>query len=223
MPSAPPPLFALAPGLHLVLASASPRRQQFLARWGLPFLLCPAPTEPRPARRESPQDYTCRAARAKALWACDNLASCGLTPPSPGCAVILAADTVVAVDNDILGKPVDAAHALCMLERLAGRGHEVVSAVCLLLPDGAGGQRQKTFFQTSRVFFHAWPRSVLQAYVDTGEPEGKAGAYAIQGQGAVLVERVEGCWSTVVGLPLTLLAQVLLEEGVMRPATQNIT
>lgn len=249
------PLFRLTPGLELALASASPRRRQFLTEWGLPFRLVRADArEPAPMRGEPPAAYTRRAAAAKAMAA---LRTAGHAPALAGTEtalprqVILAADTIVAVDGDILGKPDDAAHALRMLERLNGRSHEVISAVCLLLPGGphtavlpeakpekapavcpnspdftdivdeerCGRFLRITFSDASRVFFHRWPRSVLQAYVNTGEPHDKAGAYAIQGQGAMLVDRVEGSWSTVVGLPVTPLAQVLLEQGVITPVS----
>lgn len=235
------PLFRMASGLELLLASASPRRRQFLNEWGIPFRLALTNAdEPRPEQGESPEAYTRRAATAKALASGHSF--CQQGPASQHLQpVILAADTVVAVDGDILGKPENPAHALRMLERLNGRGHEVISAVCLLLPaDAAFGAahatgpagsntdmnmdecsvdsfRMLSFSDTSRVFLHRWPQTVLQAYLDTGEPHDKAGAYAIQGQGAVLVERVDGSWSTVVGLPVTQLAQVMLERGLILP------
>ena len=256
------PLFRLAPGFELLLASGSPRRRQFLNEWGLPFRLAlPDAEEPRPLQGESPEAYTRRAATAKALavgqtlrWQAAHKAADG-APAGPQ-PVILAADTVVAIGGDILGKPDNPAHALSMLARLNGASHEVISAVCLLLPAqpqfapegetpddvpasispyaaaSASGDSNAafnlqeslvdsfcmlTFSDVSRVFFHHWPMSVLQAYVDTGEPNDKAGAYAIQGQGAVLVERVEGSWSTVVGLPVTALAQVMMDRGLMLP------
>ncbi|MBQ3060633.1 MAG: septum formation protein Maf [Desulfovibrio sp.] len=205
------PLFRLAPGLRLLLASASPRRRQFLEEWGLPFTLVrPGGIEPSPASGETPAAYACRAARAKA-----HAAAASLTAQERTGSLILSADTVVTLTDDILGKPHDAAHALTMLERLAGRDHNVISAVCLLLPDG----QEELFSDVSRVFFHPWPRSVLQAYTASGEPDDKAGAYAIQGQGAFLVERIEGSWSTVVGLPVTPLARILLERGCMLPVS----
>lgn len=211
------PLFRLAPDLDLILASASPRRRQFLAEWGLPFATArPRGVEPRPEAGENPASYTRRAAQAKA-----RAVESGLSPTARARSLILAADTVVAVDDDILGKPRDTPHALDMLTRLAGRGHEVISAVCLLLPQGWPGLPGELFSDVSRVFFHAWPESVLAAYARTHEPDDKAGAYAIQGQGAFLVERVEGSWSTVVGLPVTPLVQILLERGLMSPADAN--
>lgn len=240
-------LFALAPGIRLVLASGSPRRRQFLEEWGLPFVPArPDKAEPRPQAGENPRQYAARAAEAKALAvACQD---------AHADALVLAADTVVALEQSILGKPRDQAQALRMLERLSGRSHEVISAVCLVLPQGrtpapttdagrpeaeaaspgrvhlpcaadlalgmrteSNGRCRLSFSDTSRVFFHAWPKAVLQAYVRTREPYDKAGAYAIQGQGAFLTERVEGSWSTVVGLPVTALAQVLLAQGLMLP------
>ena len=236
------PLFALAHGLTLVLASASPRRRQFLEEWGIPFqLACPADAEPRPEPGEDPTRYTCRAATAKAHAAARALADGpAFAPPARPTetvsrCIILAADTVVAVDGHILGKPHDERHAMEMLTRLSGRGHEVISAVCLLLPLDAssphaasvppdappfpGHGSQTVFSDVSRVFFHPWSEAVLRAYARTGEPDDKAGAYAIQGQGAFLVERVEGSWSTVVGLPVTPLARTLLRAGFMLPAT----
>ncbi|WP_374288448.1 Maf family protein [Desulfovibrio desulfuricans] len=255
------PLFRLAPGFELLLASGSPRRRQFLNEWGLPFRLAlPDAEEPRPLHGESPEAYTRRAATAKALavgqtlrWQATHKAADGAPSASPQ-PVILAADTVVAIGGDILGKPDNPAHALSMLARLNGASHEVISAVCLLLPaqpaftpaaealadvpatispntvasasnnsNTAFNLQESlvdsfcmlTFSDVSRVFFHHWPMQVLQAYVDTGEPNDKAGAYAIQGQGAVLVERIEGSWSTVVGLPVTALAQVMMDRGLM--------
>ncbi len=208
------PLFRLAPGLELILASASPRRRQFLSEWGLPFATArPTGVEPRPEADEKPDAYTRRAAQAKAL-----AVERRLDPATRARALILAADTVVALEGDILGKPRDTGHALEMLTRLTGRGHEVISAVCLLPPPGWPGGPVELFSDVSRVFFHDWPRSVLAAYARTHEPDDKAGAYAIQGQGAFLVERVEGSWSTVVGLPVTPLVRILLERGLIFPA-----
>ena len=181
---------------------------------------------------ESPEAYTRRAATAKALAVGQQLPQAASAASKP---VILAADTVVAINGDILGKPENPAHALSMLDRLNGVGHEVISAVCLLLPlqcaapvatalpglhlqeAVSGPFRMLSFSDVSRVYFHHWPQTVLQAYVDTGEPDDKAGAYAIQGQGSVLVERMEGSWSTVVGLPVTPLAQVMISLGIMQP------
>ena len=228
------PLFALATGYRLVLASASPRRRQFLSEWGLPFELArPDGAEPLPEPGENPDAYTRRAATAKAHAVAAGLhgASANETARLHSRTLILAADTVVTVDGDILGKPNDSSHAMGMLQRLTGRGHEVISAVCLLLSpagntvvDEAGrpvAMEELVFSDASRVFFHPWPENVLRAYVDTGEPHDKAGAYAIQGQGAFLVDKIEGSWSTVVGLPVTQLARLLLDRGFMQPCASH--
>ena len=257
LPTSRQPLFTLTEGFRLVLASGSPRRRLFLSEWGLPFELArPDGAEPLPLPGEQPDAYTRRAAAAKAYAVAASLDRTGAraSASTQDKAIILSADTVVAVDGDILGKPQDAAHALAMLQRLTGRGHEVISAVCLLLPPSAGALEETSctasgnilgtapgnatftthsadntaacrgcsaeeliFSDVSRVYFHPWPESVLRAYVDTGEPHDKAGSYAIQGQGAFLVDRIEGSWSTVVGLPVTQLAHLLLHRGFMRP------
>ena len=203
-----PPLFALPGGWELVLASHSPRRRQFLEEWGLAYrIVTGRDEEPRPRAGEAPAAYARRAARAKALSAA------AADGQAAGPRVLLAADTIGALGEDILGKPADRAQALEMLRRLAGRTHEVISAVCLLGPQ----DEEIVFHDVSRVRFAPWPEAVLAAYAATGEPDDKAGAYAIQGQGAVLVEAVDGSWSTVVGLPVSRLAQEMLSRGWLTP------
>lgn len=203
-----PSLFALPGGWELVLASHSPRRRQFLEEWGLAYrIVTGRDEEPRPRAGEAPAAYARRAARAKALSAA------AADGQAAGPRVLLAADTIVALGEDILGKPADRAQALEMLRSLAGRTHEVISAVCLLGPQ----DEEIVFHDVSRVRFAPWPEAVLAAYAATGEPDDKAGAYAIQGQGAVLVEAVDGSWSTVVGLPVSRLAQEMLSRGWLTP------
>lgn len=198
-----PAVFSLS--CPLVLASASPRRQQFLREWGVPFRVdAPQGVEPRAEAGEAPAAYALRAAQAKAR----------ATAARHSGALTLAADTVVAVQNAILGKPRDAADALAMLRQLSGRTHQVITGVCLVLPDGT----EQSFTDSTDVTFAAWPEAALAAYVRTGEPMDKAGAYAIQGQGAFLVERIHGSWSTVVGLPVTETARRLLQAGLLRAA-----
>ena len=211
-----PSLFALPGGWELVLASHSPRRRQFLDEWGLVYrIVTGRDEEPRPRAGEASAAYARRAARAKALAAAaaDRLADRQAARPR----VLLAADTIVALDGDILGKPVDRAQALDMLRRLAGQTHEVISAVCLLGPQ----DEEIVFHDVSRVRFAPWPEAVLAAYAATGEPDDKAGAYAIQGQGAVLVEAVDGSWSTVVGLPVSRLAREMLSRGWLMPVASG--
>jgi septum formation protein len=143
-----------------------------------------------------------RAAQAKASAAAQ---------ARPG-AFVLGADTVVALEGEILGKPRDRQHALDMLLRLSGKSHEVISACCCWLPDGT----MRHTAGSARVHFFPWPQNALEAYAATDEVLDKAGAYAIQGQGAFLAERIEGSVSAVVGLPMTQLVAMFLELGVIR-------
>jgi septum formation protein len=188
----------------LALASASPRRQEFLRLLGLEFeSIRPAGIEPQPLTGENPADYAQRAATAKAL---------AVAQARPE-ACVLGADTVVALEGEILGKPRDRRHALDMLLKLSGKSHVVISACCCCLPDGttrhAAGE--------ARVHFFPWQRDVLAAYAATDEVLDKAGAYALQGRGAFLAQRVEGSVSAVVGLPMAQLVALLTELGVIRP------
>ena len=195
------PLFVLRPGIRLVLASASPRRRQFMDEWGLPYTVVrPAGVEPRPGHGESPAAYALRAATAKAR-------AVAASADAGADGLILAADTVVALDSDILGKPADDTDALDMLRRLSGRRHEVITGVCCLFPDGSSAG----FADTSAVRFHAWPDDVLRAYVRSGEPADKAGAYAIQGHAALWCAGIEGCYYNIMGLPVHRAAQLLRE------------
>ena len=200
--TAPPP-GAFYTALPFVLASASPRRQEALRLLGLEFeIVRPTGVEPQALADENPADYALRAAQAKAF------AAARARPD----AFVLGADTVVALAGEILGKPHDKRHALDMLQRLAGKSHVVFSACCCRLPDGTA--RYAT--GEARVHFFPWPRDVLAAYAATDEVLDKAGAYAIQGQGAFLAHEIEGSASAVVGLPMTQLVSLLSELGVIR-------
>jgi len=202
-PSAPSggPFRALA---SVVLASGSPRRREFLESLGLAFeVYGNGAAEPDPLPGEPPADYARRAAEAKAA---------SVAAARPGC-VVIAADTVVALHGETMGKPQDRADAVRMLARLAGHTHEVVSACCVALP---GGTRE-TFHAVTRVTMWNAPPAALAAYAATGEPDDKAGAYGIQGVGAFLVESIDGSWSNVVGLPVAELVQLLLRHGTIEP------
>ena len=178
----------------LTLASTSPRRRQLLEMLGIPVEVRPSNIPEVRARDEPPAAYTLRLARAKA-------------ESVPG-AFVLGADTTVALDEHVLEKPADAADAVRILDLLQGRTHEVVTAVALV----AGGVVRDRV-DTTLVTFRPASRSFLEAYVATGEPMDKAGAYGIQGYGAALVERVEGDFFTVMGLPLRLVIEMLGEAG----------
>ena len=193
----------------LVLASGSPRRRALLESVGLTFRILPATCdEPRPLPGEDPRAYAARCAEAKSRFVLTSM-----TDREAGTAV-LSADTIVILRDEtgasILGKPRDKAEALAMLSRLSGRTHEVVTSCCLAMDSHV-----ECFDDMTEVTFAPWPRSVLEAYVESGDPLDKAGAYGIQGKGAFLVSRVSGSWSTVVGLPLNLVLERLLAAGVL--------
>jgi len=193
----------------LVLGSSSPRRRELLGSLGLEFEVCPSnAAEPPPEPGEAPEAYARRMARMKTL----DVAS--LYPT----ATVLGADTIVVLpghpDAIVLGKPADADDALRMLSLLSGRAHQVITGCCLCLP---GQPEPVCFAVTTEVVMRASTRQELAAYIATGEPADKAGAYAIQGLGAFLVERVVGSYTNVVGLPVTEVSDILASYGIIFP------
>lgn len=189
-------------GPALVLASASPRRAELLDRVGLAYRVVPADVDESVLPGETADDYVVRVATDKAV-----------ATSAPG-AVVLAADTSVVLDGEVLGKPADRDHALELLERLSGRSHRVLSAVVVVDADGV----VHTSLASATVTMAPLGADELAWYVDTGEPLDKAGAYAVQGRGAALVERVEGDPTTVIGLPLRATLDLLRAAGVRWPA-----
>lgn len=191
----------------LYLASQSPRRRQLLEQIHVRYeLLLPDAAEDAEALEavlphEPPQAYVQRVTQAKAQAARQRWQNRRL-PPAP----ILCADTTVALDGCILGKPADAADAADMLQRLSGKRHEVLTALVLL--DPASGQHQQ-ICQVSEVWFDTLDAERIAAYIATGEPFGKAGSYGIQGAAATLVARINGSFSGIMGLPLFELGQML--------------
>jgi septum formation protein len=176
----------------LYLASQSPRRRELLGQLGATFSVLDVNIVEKRAIDEAPQDYVQRVARDKAK---EGLAS--LDTDKRATAVVLGADTEVVLDGDVFGKPDDAADAAAMLRRLSGRTHEVISAVWLVSTERETGE-----VCVSKVRFAILDDATIDAYVASGEPFGKAGAYAIQGRGATLIEHLEGSYSGVMGLPL---------------------
>lgn len=185
---------------RLVLASASPRRRRVLEQLGLDFEVRPAPerVEGEWDGAEPPEAFVRRTAEAKAT---------AVSGECPG-SVVIAADTIVVLDDRVLGKPVDPEAARGMLLRLAGRGHVVETGVAVVAPGGAAVGVEET-----EVGFRALDEDEIAAYVATGESLDKAGAYGIQGYGAALVEGVHGCYFNVMGLPVTRLLEVLRRAG----------
>ncbi len=187
----------------IYLASASPRRRELLRQLGVEFEAMPSNILEVRQTGESPADYVLRVARDKAQFVAKLAHECGL-PVFP----VLGADTEVVLDGEILGKPQDRAHGMALLRRLAGRTHEVLSAVCVV--DRGSGH---TALSTSRVTFSPLTEAEIAQYWETGEPADKAGAYAIQGKAAAFIERLEGSYSGVMGLPLHELAGILKKIG----------
>lgn len=183
----------------LILASASPRRVELLRQLGVDFEVRPADVPEQRQPGETPAAYGLRVAADKA-----RAVQGGLPTGTP----ILGADTEVLLDGELLGKPRDPAHAAELLERLSGRSHEVLSAVVLL--------RDATHWQAlsrTRVWFRRVTRAEVVDYIASGEPMGKAGAYAIQGLAAAWIERIDGSYSGVMGLPLFETAELLSRAG----------
>lgn len=187
---------------RLYLASQSPRRAELLRQLGLDFEIVVVPVDESVRADEAPVDYVRRVAREKAVAAAAKLRH-------PTNAVLLAADTSVVVDDEVLGKPADCKACLGMLARLAGRSHLVMSAIALWTPAGV-----EEALSLSEVWFRDIRPAEAAAYWETGEPADKAGGYAIQGRAALFVERLAGSYSGVVGLPLFETAQLLQKYGV---------
>lgn len=176
----------------LVLASASPRRRDLLARENVPFEVIPADIPERQHPGEAPAEFASRLAGEKALVVAKRI---GPNPPR----WVLGADTIVVIDGDILGKPTGVANAEQLLARLVGRTHTVITAFTLV---STGDFVLHSSWSESRVTMRAADADEIRAYVATGEPMDKAGAYAVQGLGGTLVENVAGSWDNVIGLPV---------------------
>lgn len=192
----------------IYLASASPRRREILASLGFQPVLLPAEIDETALPGEAVADYVARMARQKNAAARQLATQRGLALAQP----LLSADTVVALDNAILGKPRDAAHARELLESLSGREHQVWTAVCVSL----GGQTLEAA-QRSDVRFKELSVQEIAAYIASGEPLDKAGAYGIQGIGGVFVAHLTGSFSGVMGLPVFETVQLLHQLGAPVP------
>lgn len=179
----------VSPDPTLILASASPRRRELLATLQLPFSVMPAHIDEGHHAAERPESYVARLARTKAEQLADRFPS----------TWVLGADTVVVLDQHILGKPADAAAARAMLGRLSGREHTVMTGVAVV---HRGRSMTQGDVVSTRVRFRTLRAADIEAYLATGEPFDKAGAYAVQGVGGQFVVALEGCYNNVVGLPL---------------------
>ncbi len=191
----------------LVLASSSPRRRELLGALGVPFTVRPADVDESLRAGEDPADYVLRLALEKA--------AAGARDGE----LVLGADTTVVLDGEVLGKPLDAAEASSMLGRIAGREHVVFTGVAL--HEGSSGRRVSAV-DTTRVRMAPLSEAQIAWYVATGEPMDKAGAYGIQGKGALFVDAVFGNYGNVVGLPLPMVRRLMAEiglpiDGYLRP------
>ena len=192
--------------MELILASASPRRRELLGYFGLPFTVIPAPGPEVP-----PEE----ADAGRTAWFLAQQKARQVAQAHPE-ALVIGADTVVGVEGQVLGKPRDAADARRMLRLLSGREHQVYTGVSLVRYGVYPAVRSynDTRMETTRVFFREMTDAEIDAYVATGEPMDKAGAYGYQGRAGIYVERIEGDFFNVVGLPLCLLGEMLTEAGV---------
>jgi septum formation protein len=196
----------------LVLASASPRRQELLRNAGISFVAQPTNIPEVPQPGEAPRAFAERMAREKAQVVFRQRPQ----------EFVLGADTIVVVDAEILGKPRDSADAARMLRMLSGRKHQVTTGVCLIGRERT--EHQETGFEDVRseittVTVEALSDDDIRAYISTGEPMDKAGSYAIQGRASRWIPHIEGDYFNVVGLPVALIYKMLREHGVVRPET----
>jgi len=185
--------------VRVILASQSPRRRELLNLVGIAHEVQPADIDESYLAGERPREHAERLARGKTAV---------IARREPD-ALVIGSDTIVVVDGDVLGKPVDEPDAVRMLERLAGRSHVVVTAVAV-----AWRGETRSAVEEVGVTFHPMNRTEIDAYIATGEPMDKAGAYGIQGYGATIVSRVDGDYFAVMGLPLQRLTRVLASIGI---------
>jgi septum formation protein len=183
----------------LILASSSPRRQELLREAGISFEVHPARIPEEREAGERPLEYACRLAQEKAQAVAGDFMG----------RYVLGADTIVVVEDEVLEKPRTSSDAARMLRLLSGRGHQVITAVCLVTPQ----QRSHTRSAITLVYFCDVREEEIQRYIAGGEPMDKAGAYAIQGGAGPWVQRIEGDYSNVVGLPVTMVKEMLSESG----------
>ncbi len=190
----------------LILASASPRRKELLTQIGVEFEIIPAKGE-EILTSTKPEQAVLELSRQKAEEVAGTLSR------EAGNIVVLGADTVVALDGNILGKPKDKEDAARMLGILNGREHSVFTGVTMIAR-GLDSEQIISFYQETKVFMYPMTSRQIQAYTDTGEPMDKAGSYGIQGKGAVYIEKIAGDYNNVVGLPVAAIYQKLEKTGI---------
>ncbi|MEE1442277.1 MAG: Maf family protein [Blautia sp.] len=187
---------------NIILASASPRRRELLDMVGIPFSVCPSQGEEQ-IRGSSPKEVVEELSEQKARE---------VFLKTSGEVLVIGADTVVAAEGNILGKPKNRKEAIQMLKKLQGASHEVYTGVTMLSRN-ENGEQQKTFHVMTAVEFYPMSEEEIESYVDTGEPMDKAGAYGIQGKAGIFVKEIRGDYNNVVGLPVARLYQELKQMG----------
>jgi len=193
----------------LILASGSPRRQELIRLLGLPVEVVPSNVDEDTPEDWTPQRIVEELAHRKALSVTEQLAGRASVD-----SIVVGSDTIVVLDNEVMGKPRDTEDAIRMLELLSGRTHEVYTGVsCVRVSDG----ETVTSHRVTRVRMRSLTAEQISRYVATGEPNDKAGAYGIQEIGALLVESIDGCYFNVVGLPVSLLSEMLEKYGISTP------
>ena len=188
----------------IILASASPRRSELLSQVGIKFDIVPSNIPEDPLDGETPAEHVTRLASQKASEVA------GKSEPGKW---VIGSDTVVIIDGEILGKPLDERHAITMLRKLSGREHKVVTGYSII--NSSGGEETKRAVETT-VKFKVLTDDEIKGYVDSGEPMDKAGAYAIQGLGSFMVEGIIGSYSNVVGLPVCQIVNDLEALGAVK-------
>ena len=201
---------------QIILASQSPRRKELLEQIGLEFEICPAKGE-EIITKSIPEEVVMELSKQKAEEVAALVSSFGenhkeITTPSD--ILVIGADTVVAYDGKILGKPKDEADAKRMLTMLAGNTHSVFTGVTLVLIDKSGRAGELVFYEKTDVKMHAMTEVEIDRYIATGEPMDKAGSYAIQGKCAIHIEKIDGDYNNVVGLPIARIYQELKNIGI---------
>jgi septum formation protein len=191
--------------MRIILASASPRRKELLEQIGVTFEVL-ASTGEEIITKTIPHEIVMELAKQKAGSVVSELAPCGEE------VLVIGADTIVAADRRILGKPKDRTHALEMLDLLAGNTHQVYTGVCLIFGT-PGNFKTHVFYEKTDVTMYEMSRDEKESYVDTGEPYDKAGGYGIQGKCAIYIKEIKGDYNNVVGLPIARLYQELKTLG----------
>ena len=187
----------------MILASASPRRRELLEQGGIPFTVIPSQAEEKLTTTQP----------GLAVEELSYLKCSDIYEKSAEAAVVIGADTVVASEGKILGKPSSKEDAVKMLQSLQGKAHEVYTGVTIMVREG-DENRKKTFHEKTKVVFYPMSEEEIRSYVDTGEPMDKAGAYGIQGKSAVFIKEISGDYNNVVGLPLARIYQELKNMGI---------